>query len=143
MSDDDMDPRVFQPAGTLYNTVPMMNSYDTVTEAVLPHESVFDASPYCWRKFESKKDQKRRMRFVVERLCELHPGGSLLVCSHGGPCTAIFEELTGSRWEVAGPCGYTALSLYEYELKDGTFNWKNLCVNDTEHVGGTLGGIVE
>ncbi|GMH53142.1 hypothetical protein TrRE_jg9061 [Triparma retinervis] len=134
----DMDPRVLEPAGSLYNTTEMMNSYDTVRAPVLgDHDVMFDATPYNWNNLETKKNQHTRLRSVVEGLAKKHLGESLVVCSHGGPCTHIYEELTGERWEQAGPCGYTAISVYEYEVVGEELKWKNLKhleKNDDYHV---------
>jgi len=62
-----MDPRVLQPAGGLYNTVEMMNSYDTVRVPIVgDHSPLFDAAPFSWKNLETKRNQHERLRMVVE-----------------------------------------------------------------------------
>ena len=137
------DERAFKPANELLGTPELLNSKETVTTLVEPWESLLSVSQYTYGSPESRAAQFSRLRAAAEGLAT--EGETVVCCSHGGPCTHLFEELTGQDWRVAGECGYTAISVYRWTKGEGgEFRWECLCVNDCGHLGGrTLGGIVE
>ena len=137
-----LDKRSLEPATTLYNSIEAMNAYDTVACPVnTEHTSFRDLSGYKWGSFEKEPDQKTRMRTVADTLAARHNGETIIVCSHGGPCTHMFEVLTGEDWGKAGPCGYTAISVYSYTIEEsGEVKWEKKAVNDVEHTAGIAGG---
>ncbi|GMH85034.1 hypothetical protein TrVE_jg5130 [Triparma verrucosa] len=140
---DALDSRVFQPATELYNTAEMMNTYDNVKLPVTPRESHWTAKDQTWDNLETRPDQFSRLRSTVQALCSDHPSQTVVCCSHGGPCTHVFEELMQKSWREAGECGYAAISVYKWERDGDEWKWTLVCVNDCGHLGGkTLGGII-
>jgi len=109
------------------------------------HESVTRIDrPYCLhpRLLESRKDQRKRMMDSVETLKET--GGTVVLVSHGGPVTHLYEELTGENWDVHGPSTYCCYSVYQLvsDGDDSTSNggdgartrWKALVVNESNYL---------
>jgi broad specificity phosphatase PhoE len=139
-----VDARAHGPPTSLYNTPSMMNQYETVPCPVneeYDETKMVDLSGYKWNNFETYEGQMSRLKVLADELAVRHAGESMIVCSHGGPCTHLFEALSGQSWGNAGPCGYTAISLYSYEIdSDGKVTWDLKKVNDVEHVGGVVGG---
>jgi len=131
-----MHPLVFAPATSLFHTPDMMDSCDSVSipiDRTYSSASIFDASPHSWKNVERKGGIEKRLRLTVESLAKNHANETVLVNSHGGPCTHIFEELIGQKAPTS--VGYTAISIYEYQIdQHGSFSWKNLILNDTEHL---------
>lgn len=99
---DALDSRVFQPATELYNTAEMMHTYDNVKLPVTPRESHWTAKDQTWDNLETRPDQFSRLRSTVQALCSDHPSQTVVCCSHGGPCTHVFEELMQKSWREAG-----------------------------------------
>lgn len=104
--------------------------------------------PYCWGNFESRQVQKQRMQTVASKLADRHPGESVLLVSHGGPVTHLYEMLTGNNWTVHGVSGYASFSVYSSlpdgkqekaeetatdELGKSARTWKEVVVNDCTH----------
>jgi len=93
---------------------------------------------YKWGSFESRTSQQDRMQHVVETLAERHPNGTILLVSHGGPVTHLYERLTGNDWSVHGVSSYTSFSVYQRSDADGDEEgdscWKALMTNDSTHV---------
>jgi hypothetical protein len=96
------------------------------------HECIFsvEETDYKWGKFESRKGQQDRMEHVVNELTKKHPDGTILLVSHGGPVTHLYERLSGNDWEQHGVSSYASFSIYQTS-QDG---WKTLAVNDSIHV---------
>jgi len=145
LNDKEMHPMAFKPADKLFNTCDMLDTYDTVVLPVdrshTPHD-IFDGSVYNWNNLESRGQLIERLKCTVETLVKKHMNETVLINSHGGPCTYIYQALT--KLKAPASCGYTAISLYEYHIdSDGRLQWKVLVFNDTEHVGGTIGGIFD
>jgi len=84
--------------------------------------------PYTVHQVESDEDQRQRMRTTIEAL--MQPNSTILVVSHGGPITHLFEELTGQHWSRHGMSSYACYSLYE---NNGT-NYKALQVNQAQYL---------
>jgi len=89
---------------------------------------------YMWGVFESRQDQRTRMRDVMERLAKKHAGETIMLLSHGGPVTHLYEELTGNHWSVHGESSYACYSLYE-QKEDG---WVPLLVNQNTSSSGKI-----
>ena len=96
------------------------------------HECIFsvEETDYKWGTFESRKGQQDRMEHVVNELTNKHPDGTILLVSHGGPVTHLYERLSGNDWEQHGVSSYASFSIYQTS-QDG---WKTLAVNDSIHV---------
>lgn len=80
------------------------------------------------RRLESTKDQQERMKEVVSTVHE--PGKTVLLVSHGGPVTHLFEELTGKDWKEHGESSYCCYSIYT--KKPETDEWKPILVNQSQ-----------
>ena len=140
ISADLVDPRAKGTCEALYNTPEMMDAYDTVACPVnLDYSPLHTLGPHSWSNFEREEDEKSRLKNVADSLAVRHAGDSVVVCSHGGPCTHMYEILTGGSFESAGMCGYAAISIYEYEVGEegggeGGVKWTKKVVNDSEHM---------
>jgi len=90
-------------------------------------------TPYCFdpRNLETRKQQRRRMKETIEALSV--PGQTVLLVSHGGPVTHLFEELTGQEWTVHGESVYCCYSIYK---KDGD-SWTPVRVNEYQYLNET------
>jgi len=104
---------------------------------------------YHWNNFESSIGQQDRMHHVIESLAQKHPGETILVVSHGGPVTHLFERLMKKEWKEHGLATYACFSVYEKitvesscqnnleEEKGGGGEepyWNSLVVNESCHV---------
>ena len=96
---------------------------------------------YHWGNFESGLDQQDRMHHVIESLAEKHEGETILVVSHGGPVTHLFERLMKAGWEEHGLASYACFSVYEKltkgeptEEQQESASWQSLVVNESCHV---------
>jgi broad specificity phosphatase PhoE len=92
--------------------------------------------PYCFHPplLESRKDQRRRMMDTVSNLAQ--PGTTVLLVSHGGPVTHLFEEMTGKNWTVHGESSYCCYSIYKRNDTTDTATtnkeqWEALSVNQS------------
>lgn len=100
-------------------------------------ENVYTKKPnYCWESFESRNQLDARVEETIESLAAKHPNQTILVLSHGSPCTKLYERLTGDNWETHGVCTYACFSLYQRCNGNdvGKKKWKALVVNDSSHV---------
>jgi len=61
---------------------------------------------------ESRKQQRVRMKQTLDALAG-GPGTTVLLVTHGGPATHLFEELTGQPWSVHGDSVYCCYSIYK------------------------------
>lgn len=91
------------------------------------HEQVFDlnSKSYTWGSFESRHDNNERMKRIAQELLSRHPHECILLISHGGPTTHMYEALTQSSFDSVPLCRYTGTSIY---INDGG-TIKNLVVN--------------
>jgi broad specificity phosphatase PhoE len=74
--------------------------------------------------FENHKIQQRRMHETLNLLIA-SDNNTIVLVSHGGPVTHLFESLTGKKWNVHGTSRYCCYSIYEKEEE----NWNPLVVN--------------
>lgn len=86
------------------------------------------------RYLESRDDQRRRMRTTVEQIWQ--PGTTVLLVSHGGPATHLFEELTGKEWKEHGESSYCCYSIYRRSSESE--DWESLVVNEGGFLGETV-----
>jgi broad specificity phosphatase PhoE len=72
---------------------------------------------YCYDppQFESFKMQRRRMAKAMNQLSSLHVDETIILVSHGGPVTHLYESVTGNRWDVHGQSKYCCFSIYQKE----------------------------
>ena len=69
-----------------------------------------------WGDAETKEEMSARVLGALQRIAAAHPGGRVLVVTHGGPVRAL---LVDSGLDGRGPIGNC--SLYELRLRDGRF----------------------
>jgi broad specificity phosphatase PhoE len=88
--------------------------------------------PFCFypSRLESREEQRRRMFDVVEAVSE--PGKTILLVSHGGPVTHLYEEMTGNPWHVHGESTYCCYSIYR--KTNGGCGWETLAVNNSDYL---------
>lgn len=98
---------------------------------------------YKWDNFESGIAQQDRMHHVIESLAQNHEGETILVVSHGGPVTHLFERLMKKGWEEHGLATYACFSVYEKVTVETNgqqgeggqeHSWNSLVVNESCHV---------
>lgn len=116
------------------------SNQERISDTTSPEGPICDFG-YHWGNFESGLDQQDRMHHVIESLAERHEGETILVVSHGGPVTHLFERLMQAGWEEHGLATYACFSVYEKvtkgeqteEQKEGG-SWQSLVVNESCHV---------
>ena len=89
-------------------------------------------SSYSWGTFESAQHQRDRMFHVMEHLTQQHPGETILLLSHGGPVTHLYEQLTEKDWWVHGEASYASFSLYSLDVKRNS--WKPRIINESKYL---------
>jgi broad specificity phosphatase PhoE len=111
----------------------------TETESVTDYDRSYTArtcvdKPYCFssRNLESVQEQRERMRNTIDTLKQA--GSTIIVVTHGGPATHLFESLTGNDWKVHGESSYCCMSVYS--CHEG--NWKSLVVNESSFLDETI-----
>lgn len=87
--------------------------------------------PYCWGSFETKAQLEKRILETIEKLAQKHPNQTILILSHGSPCTKLYELLTGDSWVTHGECTYACFSIYQ---RQSTEQWVALDINNSCHV---------
>ena len=113
---------------TLLSPQNLMEHADLGSEIQIDNENVFDLSAknYNWSTFEPRKANCERMEYTAKAILERHSDECVLLISHGGPTTHMYEQLTGRDWESAPVCGYTGTSIY---IDRGNGVIENLVVN--------------
>jgi broad specificity phosphatase PhoE len=69
-----------------------------------------------WGDAETKEELAKRVLGALHQIAAAHPGGRVLIVTHGGPVRALLVE---SGLDRRGPIGNC--SLYEVRLRDGRF----------------------
>lgn len=74
-------------------------------------------TPYSYSSsnFESFHVQRDRMAAAMNQLSDQHDGETIVLVSHGGPVTHLYEKLTGNDWNVHGESKYCCFSIYQKE----------------------------
>lgn len=106
--------------------------FDLEHEYVTSLESSYSFHP---KALESKQEQRRRMMETVSQLSM--PGRTVLLVSHGGPVTHLYEEMTGNGWKAHGESSYCCYSIYrQCGTTGGTGNkeWEALSVNESKYL---------
>lgn len=99
--------------------------YESQTKITLPY--CFGSDPPL---LESAEDQMSRMQATIEKVHV--PGQTVLLVSHGGPVTHLFEALTGKHWKQHGVSTYCCYSIYQQKSIDATTTWEPLVVNESK-----------
>jgi broad specificity phosphatase PhoE len=101
----------------------------------------YTSSTSIWKPFaltpqvilETVQEQRERMLEVVVN--KAHQGQTILLVSHGGPVTHLYEKVTGNEWYVHGESKYCCYSIYECESPNKFSEvWKTLVVNESEYL---------
>lgn len=105
---------------------------DPITNAHIDKKHVSKSSinaPYCLHppKFESFRMQRNRMHETINLLSGDHVNETIIMVSHGGPVTHLYESLTGNKWNVHGESKYCCYSIYQQ--KEDEAAWTPLVVN--------------
>lgn len=110
--------------------------YDLSYKSVAPVEEPYALRPQPL--LESPQHQRLRMRSAVERLATV--GRTIVLVSHGGPVTHLFESLTQGHWHTHGEPSYCCYSLYRGTPPDATrapgpneWKWEVLVLNESRH----------
>lgn len=108
-------------------------------QSVTPNDDLHDydyqsltqiSSPYCFypRLLESRSDQQRRMLGVVEAVAI--PGSTVVLVSHGGPVTHLYESMTERHWNTHGESSYCCYTIY----RKANSGWETLRVNEASYL---------
>ena len=129
-----------EPASSLFNTSAMMDSNDLVLLKVvsreeLAHDEIFSIDKlnrFNVKNMESREEEKKRVVETCQQLCMLNEKKTVLVCSHGSPCTHMVEGLMGKKWEGKS-FGYTCISVFCWEEMNGVMRFYEKVINDLVH----------
>ena len=80
---------------------------------------------------ETRSEQKERMLQVIQNKAQ--SAETILLVSHGGPVTHLYEKLCGNNWSVHGECTYCCYSIYECEVPDKS-KWNPILVNESKYL---------
>ena len=88
---------------------------------------------FSWGNFENRKKGMLRNQGTAEAIAAEHVGETTVLVTHCGPCSHLFELLTGRDWRKEhGVSGYTAVDVYVREGNQGP--WKPRVVNEMGHL---------
>jgi broad specificity phosphatase PhoE len=91
--------------------------------------------PYCFhpRHFERSAERRKRIKGVVS---SVHiPGTTVLLVSHGGPVTHLFEELVGESRHIHGEATYCSYSIYKKTKSEtGDDTWEPVQINQSNYL---------
>lgn len=113
----------------------LKDSSELVKYVQIEEENVYakELCHYCWQSFESRTQVDTRVEETIELLAQKHPNQTILVLSHGSPCTKLYERLTGDDWETHGICTYACFSIYQRSSK-AKGKWEATVINNSSHV---------
>ncbi len=148
MEDDSSS--ILSPYKSLSSMINVTEDYhDKEVAGMMMVESMKD-SPYTWGKFETRNEQQDRVENVVCKLSNRHSHGTILLLSHGGPVTHLYERLINDNWKSHGISSYTCFSIYQQKnqameehehavskdvSRDNNHSeWIPLVVNDSSHL---------
>jgi len=111
------------------NLAALIDVESTEAEHVYPIQQ----QVYKYNVFESRGDQKDRMGKVVQHLSNKYPNQTVMLLSHGGPVTNLYERLTENDRSEFGFSKYTSFSVY-IPNRDGGNVWETVVSNESCHV---------
>ena len=144
-----MDPRALQPVAKLLDwkkrptdaadgivNEMMDNNYQSRTSLGGSYSLAGGNRP----NLESFRTQRDRMAKTMNLLSDEHSldgndDETIVLCSHGGPVTHLYESLTGNNWTEHGEGRYCCFSIYQKEEEGSTSDdndgskWTPLVVN--------------
>jgi broad specificity phosphatase PhoE len=111
---------VAERTGAEVTVIPELRERDFGTWEGLTDEEIFERFPHArtgsWGDAETREQMTERVHSAVEAIASAHPGGSVLVITHGGPVRVL---LAGCGRDGKGSIGNCAL--YELGFRDGAF----------------------
>jgi broad specificity phosphatase PhoE len=136
-SQPDIDPQTLHPLSKVPIQDLLNYNRETLEETDVDLEYAARTSitePYCFHPeyLESTQDQRNRMRQTVERLCQ--PNQTIIVVSHGGPVTHLYEDMTGNDWQIHGESSYCCYSIYK-QVSPALETWEAVAVNESNYLG--------
>jgi broad specificity phosphatase PhoE len=97
-------------------------------------EAPYRFYPAC---LETSEQQRRRMKEVFSQVQK--PGKTVMMVSHGGPVSHLFEELRGDDWEHHGEATYCSYSIYKrIATEKGTDTIEAVQINQSDHIDNAL-----
>jgi broad specificity phosphatase PhoE len=84
------------------------------------HQSLTDLERYYSYdppKFESCKTQRDRMAAAMNVLSERHVNETIVLVSHGGPVTHLYESVTRNNWHIHGESRFCCYSIYVKDVQ--------------------------
>jgi broad specificity phosphatase PhoE len=123
-------PLAKQPVQTLLDE---WISDDQIDKSYTSKTSIME--PYCFHPphLESSAEQRKRMKGVVSSVHK--PGTTVMLVSHGGPVTHLFEELVGESWHIHGEATYCSYSIYKKTKSEtGDDTWESVQINQSKHL---------
>lgn len=113
---------------TLLSLDDLMKHADFADKIQSDYTSLFNLREknYKWSDFETRQANSERMEYIAKAILARHSNECILLVSHGGPTTHMYEQLTGNHWDTAPVCGYTGTSIY---IDRGKGVIENLVVN--------------
>jgi broad specificity phosphatase PhoE len=90
--------------------------------------------PYCFYPphLETSSQQADRLKQVVSSTSQ--PGKTVLLVSHGGPVTHLYEMLTGNNWYVHGEATYCSYSIYKKKRTGTDYTWEPIQANQSNYL---------
>ena len=85
---------------------------------------------------EALKDFSARSVAAIRQIAERHPGGRVLVFTHGGVLDMLYRDVTGLGLRAPRDFGIPNAGLNRLELRSG--GWQILAWADTAHLEGAL-----
>jgi broad specificity phosphatase PhoE len=109
---------VAERTGLAVTVLPELRERDFGTWEGLTDTEILERYPEArsgsWGDAETKEEMADRVLAALRRIAAAHPGGCVLVVTHGGPVRSLLVE---SGLDGRGPIGNC--SLYEMRLRDG------------------------
>jgi broad specificity phosphatase PhoE len=104
-----------------------------IDQSYIPKTSI--TAPYTFYppRLESSAAQRQRMKEVVTQVQQ--QGRTVMLVSHGGPVTHLFEELMGQHWCIHGEATYCSYSIYKKITSEtGNDTWEAIQINQSKHL---------
>lgn len=127
---EDLHPGCLRPAGELYLTPTELTEKlgDIISQEYEP-QLPSSAVTYCWGNVETPEQGRARVGRFAEHCAEKYPGETVVMCSHGGPTSMMYQALGKTTEELES--GYTAI--FAFTKEDG--GWKTISKCSTAHLG--------
>jgi hypothetical protein len=131
----EIDPDSLHPASKA-PVQPLLLDWKLLVEDKASYDHEYESrtrvdTPYRFypKHVESAEDQRSRMLNAVNLVKE--PGRTVVVFSHGGPVTHLYETITGNGWHVHGESSYCCYSIYRHTEES---SWETIAVNESKYL---------